>query len=204
MIRSPGEYVHLFRKLGMLTLLCGVLCRPLYGQKINFGAYTTSQGLRLTTSGGLNFDSKQSGILINSGEEITISLQDNQCAYVQIDGDATRDISILVPATTYLVHGTYELPFTCKLAYSNTGTTDVNAAKLAAVEMPAGVTTMTIPMLQRTVGAPNPPPTPAHGGYTAPKATAFLFVYGTLGPVGNVGAGAYSGSVNVYINYTTY
>lgn len=195
---------NVLQRWEMLLLLSAFMASPAAAQKINFGAYTTSRGLTLIVSGGLDFNTKQPAILINSDATVTIALQDNECAYVQIIGDATRDITITIPATTYLTYGTDQIPFTCQFAYSDIGLTDVNTAKLNAVEVPAGFTAITLPMLQRTLGAPAPPPTPAHGGYTAPSATAYLFLYGTLGPVGNVAAGSYSGMINVYVNYTTY
>lgn len=201
-VQSP--LANKLRRWGMLLLLIAFMARPAVAQKISFGAYTTSRGLTLIVSGGLDFNTKQPAILINSDATVTIALQDNECAYVQIVGDATRDITITIPATTYLTYGTDQIPFTCQFAYSDIGLTDVNTAKLSAVEVPAGFTAITLPMLQRTMGAPAPPPTPAHGGYTAPSATAYLFLYGTLGPVGNVAAGSYSGMINVYVNYTTY
>ncbi len=198
-------FKHIFAKpWQMLLLLVAFIAGPVEAQKINFGAYTTSQGLSLIVSGGLNFNSKQPAILINSNATVTISLLDNECAYVQIIGDATKDITIVVPTTSSITYGSDQIPFTCQFAYSNFGTTDVNTAKLSAVQMPAGITSITLPMLSRTLGAPAPPPTPAHGGYTAPQATAYLFLYGMLGPVGNVAAGTYSGMINVYVNYTTY
>ncbi|HUI30216.1 MAG TPA: hypothetical protein VLX91_08355 [Candidatus Acidoferrales bacterium] len=188
----------------MLLLLIAFTVSPAVAQKINFGAYTTSAGLNLYPSAGLNFNDKQPAILINSNVTVSITLYDNDCGYVQIVGDATRDITIIVPHTVYLTCGASEIPFTCQCAYSNLGSTDVNVAKMSAVEISSGVTVITVPMLQRTLGAPAPPPTPAHGGYSAPTATAYLFLYGTLGPVGNVAAGTYIGTINVYVNYTTY
>lgn len=181
----------------MPLLMSALLAATGEAQKINFGAYTTSQGLHLYPSAGLNFDY----IIANIDTSVTV-LRENS-AWVQIDGDATRDITIMVPATVYLTRGlANQIPFACQYAYSNLGY-DVNTAKANAIELSPGVTVITIPMLQRAMGAPPaPPPTPAHGGYTAPKATAYLFLYGTLGPVGNVSSGNYSGTVYVYINYT--
>ncbi len=205
MEHSRSIQVHLLQSWGMLLTLIAFTTCPATAQKINFGAYTTSQGLTLiVSSGGLNFNAKQPAILIGSGESVPILLQDNECAYVQIVGDATRDITITVPAIPYLTCGADQIPFTCQFAYSNQGATDVSTAKLGAVEIPSGFFTITIPMLQRTSGPPAPPPTPAHGGYTPPSATAYLFLYGTLGPVGSVASGAYSGTINVEVNYAKY
>ena len=188
---------HIPPRFGMLLLLSAVMVRPGAAQKINFGAYTTSQGLSLPTSAGLNF-----GVLITNSPPVVIGL--NNSAWLEIDGDATRDITIIVPSITYLTYGTNEIPFACQFAYSNFGFTDPYSAKLSAVQISPGVTVITIPMLQRTGGVPAPPPTPAHGGYAAPSAKAYLFLYGTLGPVVSVSSGTYTGMINVYVDYTTY
>jgi hypothetical protein len=190
--------MHILKRWEMLVLLTVIMVRPAAAQKINFGAYTTSQGLTLTVNGGLNF-----GNIITNGPAVTIGLYDN-CGYVQIVGDATRDITIVFQTTTNLSYGANQIPFTCQFAYSNTGATDVNTAKANATVLPSGYTAITLPMLQRSGGVPAPPPTPAHGGYTAPSATAFLFLYGTLGPISSVPSGTYTGMVNVYVDYTTY
>jgi hypothetical protein len=132
-------------------------------------------------------------------------LTDNETQYIKIVGDATRDITVTVSAPMYLTTGaSSQIPFTCNFAYSNLGSKDAVTAKTSAVEVPAGFTAITLPMLRRTAGVPAPPPTPAHGGYTAPSATAYIFLYGKLGPVGNVNAGTYTGIINVSVNYTTY
>lgn len=185
------------RRLGIPLLLIASMVCPVAAQKINFGAYTTSQGLSLPTSAGLNF-----GVIVTNSPAVVVGLDNS--AWLEIDGDATRDITIIVPSLTYLTCGTSEIPFTCQFAYSNFGFTDPYSAKLSAVQISPGVTVITIPMLQRTGGVPAPPPTPAHGGYTAPSAKAYLFLYGTLGPVGSVSSGAYSGMINVFVDYTTY
>ena len=192
----------------MLILLSACVVRPGIAQKINFGAYTTSQGISLATSGNLNFNDTQPTIYSNSNSTVTIALSDNVYQYIKIVADATRDITITVTASSYLTIGAggagKQIPFVCNFAYSNLGSADPTTAKLSAVEIPSGFTAITLPMLRRNAGVPAPPPTPAHGGYTAPSATAFLFLYGKFGPVSNVNAGSYTGIINVSVNYTTY
>jgi spore coat protein U-like protein len=191
----------------MLILLSVFAIRFAAAQKINFGAYTTSQGISLTVSNSLNFNDKQPVITSNSSSTVTIALVDNETQYIKIIADATRDITITVTADTHLFIGvgpSNEIPFVCNFAYSNLGSAVAATAKSSAIEIPAGFTAITLPMLRRTAGVPAPPPTPAHGGYSAPSATAYLFIYGKLGPVGNVNAGNYTGTINVSVNYTTY
>ncbi|MCX6120384.1 MAG: hypothetical protein NTX44_02040 [Ignavibacteriales bacterium] len=197
---------HILKRWEMLILLIVFGVHFGAAQKINFGAYTTSQGISLVASATtLNFNEKQPVIVSNSNTIVTIALTDNETQYIKIDADATRDITVTIFASTYLTTGaSSQIPFICNFAYSNLGSADAATAKGHAVEVPAGFTAITLPMIRRTAGIPAPPPTPAHGGYTAPPATAYLFLYGKLGPVGNVNAGSYTGTINVSVNYTTY
>jgi hypothetical protein len=196
---------HMVPRWGWLLAWALLTACPAVAQSINFGAYTTSQGIFLSVSGDLDFNAKQSVIVSNSNATVTIALSDNQTQYVAITADATRDITITVTAPTYLITGGggpgNQIPFTCQFAYSNLGSATVSAAKTVAVQIPGGFTSITLPMVRRTSGAPLPPPTPAHGGYTPPSATAYVFLYGSLGPVGNVSAGIYSETVNVSVQY---
>ena len=199
--------VHIVSRWGSLLALALLTASPVVAQRINFGAYTTSQGITLTASGigTLAFNDKQPLIASNSNSTVTIGLSENQTEYIAITADATRDITIIVTAPTVLTDGgigsTHEILFTCRFAYSNLGSPTATAAKAVAVEVPGGFSSITLPMLRRTSGAPAPPPTPAHGGYSPAPATAYLFLYGSLGPVGNVAAGYYTGTINVTVQY---
>ncbi len=198
---------HILKRWGMLILLSVFVISFGVAQKINFGAYTTSVGISLVASNGatLNFNDKQPEIVSNSSATVTITLTDNETQYITIVGDATRDITVTISAPMDMTAGaSSQIPFTCNFAYSNLGSSDAATAKTSAVEVPAGFSAITLPMLRRTAGVPAPPPTPAHGGYTAPSATAYIFLYGKLGPVGNVNAGYYTGTISVSVNYSTY
>lgn len=196
---------HIVSRWGWLFALASLTAGPVAAQRINFGAYTGSQQISLTVSGSLNFNNKQPVIASGSNETVTIALSDNETQYITITADATRDVTITLTAPADLITGGggpgNQIPFACLFAYSNLGSSTVTAAKTVAVQVPGGFTSVTFPMLRRTAGAPLPPPTPAHGGYTPPSATAYLFLYGALGPVGNVSAGYYAGTVNVNVQY---
>lgn len=191
----------------VLTLWLSVLmAHDGFAQRINFGAYTTSQGISLITSGNLDFNAKQPVIASGSNSTVTIALTDGETQYIAITGDATRDVTVTVSAPQYLITGggggsTKEIPFTCRFAYSNLGSIDATSANGVAIQVPSGFTAITFPLIRRAAGVPAPPPTPAHGAYTPPTATAYLFLYGSLGPVGSVSPGNYSGTVNVNVQY---
>jgi hypothetical protein len=197
---------NILKRLGMLILLSSSMIHLGSAQKIKFGLYTGSVGITLTPNGNLTFMDLGRIILSNSNSTCNILWTDN-IPYIAINGDATRDITITITAPQYLTIGGggagKQIPFTCSFAYSNLGAGDAITAKTNAVQVPAGFTSITLPMLKRTTGVPAPPPTPAHGGYTAPSTTAYLFLYGRLGPVGNVNAGYYNGVINIDVNYTT-
>jgi hypothetical protein len=192
---------HILQRWGILLLLSVCIVHPGIAQIINFGLYTTSD-ITLTPSGTLNFNDKQPVIASNSNSTVTIALGDNESQYIEIVGDATRDITITINAPLYLtLDASNQINFSCQFAYSNLGSTSASVARGNAVQVPGGFTVITLPMLRRTSGAPPPPPTPAHGGYTPPSAKVYLFLYGSLGPVGNVNAGSYTGTINVTVNY---
>jgi hypothetical protein len=178
---------------------------PAVAQRIDFGVYSTSQGLTATSSGNLNFNAQQPVIVSGSNASVTIALTDGECQSIEIVGDATRDITITITADLNIITGGggpgYSIPFACRYAYSNLGLSNASSAKPYAIQVPIGFTSITLPMLRRTTGAPLAPPTPAHGGYAAPSVKAYLYLYGTLGPVGNVAAGSYTGNVAVHIQY---
>ncbi len=96
---------HILRRWGMLLLSSAFVFHQGAAQKINFGAYTTSQGISLITSGNLNFNDKQPEIVSNSNIIVTITLTDNETQYIKIVGDATRDITVTVSAPIYLTTG---------------------------------------------------------------------------------------------------
>jgi hypothetical protein len=204
-----NSFAYIGKRVGMLVLLMVFEIHHGIAQKINFGAYTTSQDISLTASSTyLNFNNQQPILVCNSNTTVTIALSDNEAQNIKIIADASRDVTVTITSPAYMIIGSggggNQIPFTCSFAYSNIGAADASTAKLSAVQIPAGFTTITFPVLKRSAGIPLPPPTPAHGGYTAPNATAYLFIYGKLGPIGNVNAGNYTGIINVSVNYTTY
>jgi len=197
---------HTPNVLLVLLILSASFVHAAVAQRINFGAYTTSVGLSLMVGGNLNFKDKEPIIVSGSNQTVSINFNDNETQCVSITGDATRDVFVSISAPLNLITGVggpgNEIPFNCKFAYSNLGSGSVAAAKMSAIQVPSGFTSASFPLLRRASGAPLPPPTPAHSGYTAPSATAYLFIYGSLGPVGNVTpSNNYTGTINVTVQY---
>lgn len=175
-------------------------------QRISFGLYA-QDGIIITPQdpNELNFNDKQAVIL--GGQTISVDLNEAQAAVVAIEARADLDVTVTIDADPKLTLGTNPvgIPLSVNMAYSNLGASTSAIAKTQAIRVPNGFTSVTFPVVRRSSGAPAPPPTPDHVGYTAPKATAYLFIYGTLGPVpNNAAAGLYSGDINIRVEYSTY
>jgi len=185
-----------------ILVMAGTLC----AQHISFGTWAGA-GLTLTngTPYELNFNDKTPLIITGTNQIVPISLIDEEAAVLTIEGTEYLDVTVYVDAPPTLeLDATNSIPLSIRFAYSNLGPADIATAKTQAVEVPAGFNSATFPILRRTNGPPGPPPTPPYEGYTPPKKTAYLFIYGTLGPVGNVNAGLYDGTINVTVEYSTY
>ncbi len=175
-------------------------------QRISFGLYAQN-GIILTPQDPdeLNFNDKQEVIL--AGQTVSIGLNDPQAAVIAIEAQADLDITVTIDADPKLLLGTNPngIPLTVNMAYSNLGATTSSIAKTQAVIVPGGFTSVTFPVLRRASGVPAAPPTPDHVGYTAAKATAYLFIYGVIGAVpNNAAAGLYTGNINIRVEYSTY
>jgi len=188
---------HIILFLTLSLLLAGNVT----AQRISFGTYVTDDiALTLPNLGELNFNDGRNVIL--PGQTVTINLTDNATAALKIEARADLDITVTIDALATLDLGSNIIPLKLRFAYSNVGKLNEADAKVGPVQVPNGFTSITFPVLRRASGLPAPPPTPNHVGYTAAKATAYLFIYGTLGPVPiNAAAGLYTGTINVRVEY---
>jgi hypothetical protein len=171
-------------------------------QSIQFGLFT-QQGIQANPvgSGVLNFNYSGTPILSNSNQVISIDLLDEHVAVFEIEASGEQDLTLELVASKELVSGESTIPLNIRFAYSNLGASEVLTARNQAQEIGEGFTTVTIPVLRRQDGPPGPPPTPEYEGYKAPVQPVYLFVYGTLGPVGNVTPGFYEGQIHIYLSY---
>jgi hypothetical protein len=182
-----------------------------YAQRINFSTWTGSDDITITpvlASPTLNFNQKEANIRANS-PAVTINLTDNQAVAFRIEAPEGFDLTVEVDAPTVLsLNGTgtepeEQIPFRVGIAYSNLLAGDEMTAKNSAVQLPLGFYNVTFPVNRRTSGAPGPPPTPESGSYVRPKSTAWLFLYGELGPIGPVNAGNYLGDITINVYFTS-
>lgn len=175
-----------------------------HAQRISFGLYA-KDNIQIFPEdlGQLNFNTKQQYIFAN--QSVTVNLLDLAASAISITGRRDQEITVIVSAPSSLNLNASQIPIAIRFAYSNTGATNATDAKLTAVELPVGFTSATFPFLRRASGLPAPPPTPLHAGQVAPQGTAYIFVYGTLGPVpSNAEVGNYLGDINIQVEYTNY
>jgi hypothetical protein len=192
------------QKIVHLVLLSMCVCSGASAQHISFGTWASGDILLSKgTPEQLNFNDKTQLIIPGVSQSVTINLNDPQAAVLTVEGSEYLDVTVYVdgPPTVDL-DASNRIPLAVRFAYSNLDPSDVINAKLQAVEVPTGFNTATFPIFRRTGGPPGPPPVPPSSGYTPPRKKAWLFIYGTLGPVGNVDAGLYEGMINVTVEYT--
>jgi hypothetical protein len=89
------------------------------------------------------------------------------------------------------------------MAYNNQSPLDPVSGKLQALEMPIGFNSITFPVSRNSSGLPSAPPSPEFGGYTRPKTKAYIYLYGSIGPVGSVPTGRYEAEININVSFTT-
>ena len=182
-----------------------------FAQRINFSTWTGSDEITITSvlaSPTLSFNAKQ-GFIPDNNPAISINLADNQTVAFRIEAPEGYDLTVEVDSPTQLALdgiGTQPnevIPFQIGLAYNNLLAGDELTAKSGAIQLPIGFNNVTFPVNRRVSGAPGPPPTPVSGDYVRPKASAWLFIFGQLGPIGSVNAGSYTGNITVNVYFTS-
>lgn len=191
----------------ILFLTC--ICSESLAQRINFSTFVQGEEILLTLldQPNLNFNRKSRVIVVGQTSPVTINIGDEATLVVEIDAPIEYDITAQLTWDKGLsINGSdtgITVPFEFRFAYNNTGElTDVER-RANAVQIPPMFHTITFPMRRRTAGGPPPPPpTPEHGGYVRPRGKAYLFFYGSLGPVpNNLRAGNYSGDIQLSVTY---
>ena len=194
-------------KLHIILLLTFslILNGNVMAQRVSFGLNATDDiVLTPLNLGELNFNDKQTVII--PGSTVTINLTDEACGILSIEARTDLELTVTIDAPATLdLDVTNTIPLAVKFAYSNTGAPTDAIAKQGAIEVPAGFTSITFPVLRRASGLPPPPPTPDHVGVSYSTGRAYLFIYGTLGQVSaNAAAGYYSGNIHVRAEYSKY
>ncbi len=190
------------------TILVALACFSAMGigmaQRINFGTFA-SEGIIIQNLNpqGLDFNLAAGVLVAGSNQTIQVGLMDDEVVILEIQAQADLDITVHIDIPSFLqLDASNMIPVSLNWAYSNMGAADPLTARSQAIALQTGFQSFTFPVIRRTTGAPGPPPTPSYQGYSAPLATAYLFIYGGLGPIGNIQAGQYEGVINVTVSYT--
>lgn len=184
-------------------LICLAMLIPAAAQRINFGTFA-SEGIIIQNlnPAGLDFNLAAGVLVAGSNQTVQVNLLDDETVVLEIQAQADLDITVQMEIPSFLqLDASNVIPVSLNWAYSNLGATDPITARAQAISIPSGFQTFTFPVIRKTTGTPGPPPTPSYHGYTAPVSTAYLFIYGTLGPVGNIQAGQYGGLINITVSY---
>ena len=197
----------MLRNLVGILILSVVVSGEAIAQRINFSTWTGSEDVTIRSVGSvvssLRFNEKQQVLLANT-PAITIAKNDPQVAIFEIEASSEFDITVELQSPTFLAKdgdpakGT--IPFALQMSYSNQGLPNDISALGSALDVPLGFTSVTFPVHVGRRGVPLPP-NPELSGTSRPKSTVYLYVYGTLGPIGQVSAGNYTAEVliNVYV-----
>lgn len=182
--------IRLLLKVALMVVVCGIH-PPLRSQTIQFSIYVSSE-LNAAKQQDLDF-----GTTIQNQGAVQVNLGDPGMGVFSITGNEQFDVVVDLTAPANLTNdggGPDVIPLILHMAYANQGANNINEAVVVS-----GATTR-FPIKARSDGAPNPPPTPPHGNYTAPQATAYLYIYGSIN-VGAIAGGSYSGTVTLSVNY---
>jgi hypothetical protein len=205
--------MHPYRLKGKFLTVIAVMMLQTHGwclaQRITFSTWTGSDEINITSPQGalpaLDFSQKKRVILPNS-EAVSIELNDNLAVIFELEAPEGYDLTVEMsapPVFTLIDDPTETIPFQVRMAYNNQSPLDPVSGKLQALEMPIGFNSITFPVSRNSSGLPSAPPSPEFGGYTRPKTKAYIYLYGSIGPVGSVPTGRYEAEININVSFTT-
>ncbi len=193
-----------FRPFPLLFLTCCLLNMVTDAQQIHI-AHHTSEDIVVTATGqgALNFNEKN--YLIEAGKMVDILLSDNAAAVITIEGQSDKEIALTLDAPLRLtLDAVNTVPFTAKMAYSNSGASSESQARATATELVHGANSITIPLLRNNPASAGMKTAFYPAGYSPTTGRVFLYIYGTLGPVPqNAAAGLYTGEINIHVSYAS-
>lgn len=175
-----------------LILGLTILATASPAQEINFGKYADDDIVitQLTPPTNLDF-----GFVLSNQGLVQINLGDPEMVVFSIEGNAQLDVFVSITAPPDLVlDAGNKIPYTLQAAYANRGDNDISEAVIMSGN------SVRFPLKKREQGPARPPPTPRHEGYTPPRATAYLYIYGSIN-VGDVAAGTYTGTIDIIVDY---
>lgn len=199
------------QKLTTYLVILLLLQTTAQAQRINFKPFVQDENITVTVvdnPAGLNFNNKQSIIVAGDPSIIEVDLMDNAAVVVEIEAPLDYDLTLEFTGLNRLSIGGLDtgitVPFHFNFAYNNTGETSDASRRLSAISVPSGFTMLTLPVRRRQAGGPpGPPPTPDHAGYTRPRGSVYVYIFGSLGPAPAAApTGDYSTTLELYINFS--
>lgn len=167
-------------RTGLLAIFLFFMALTGFAQKGNVKANAVS-GIQLTnlsSPGDLNF-----GTVFQNQGLVQIVLDDPNMVVFSIEGEPKTSVRVILTAPSDLqLDASNTMPFTLRGAYSNSNSGQINTNQ--AVVINGNTSTFMMPK--------------AKGQDIT--SFAYLYLYGDI-TVGNVNAGLYSGTINVFIEY---
>lgn len=191
-----------------ISLLFFGISRTSFAQRTTISTWSGSDDVTIRPVGmgfsSLNFNQHSNKITANSGP-IHIRKEDDNIAIFEIEAPSECQISIDMDYTPYLKkEGNFSkdqsIPLVFYMAYHNQNAANETVAKKESIDLPSGITGITIPVNSKFVGTLLPSSSYYRVNSERPKSVVYLFVYGTLGPVRSVSAGDYSSQISIHVN----
>jgi hypothetical protein len=207
------RFTQLIYRAWMLVLVLIGTASSGMGQRISFGAFAGADITIFSPLGAnpeLNFSSVKI-LTPNMQEPIRIGRVEGD-PYVVYEIDAAEGFDIMIDVdygSEIWLDGELgsdnNIDLALRFSYFNRPATDQFTALNGSIEMPPGVRSVIVPVSPRSGGAPGPPPDPFSGNVSSrSKGKVYLFIYGDLGPIGNVQSGRYSGDISITVSYADY
>lgn len=166
------------KRIIYIIFIIALLTQAGYAQRGNVKAQGNQDIVvtNLGTPSDLNF-----GTLLQNQGMVQIQLTDAEAVVLQVEGKENQRVRVtFTPPSDLRLDATNALPFTLGAAYNDTGNNN-----------PAGATTIS--------GTTDTFKLPKVKG-SDKIGTAYLYIYGDI-TVGNVRAGSYTGTINVFVEY---
>lgn len=179
-----------------------------FGQRTTISTWSGSDDVTIRPIGvgysSLNFNQRSNKITANSGA-IYVRKEDENVAIFEIEAPSEFHLEINMDYTPYMAkEGDFSkgqsIPMSLYLAYNNQNAPNEIVAKKESIDLPVGVTSITIPVNSKYVDAFMASNSEYGMNFERPKSLVYLFVFGTLGPIRSVSAGNYHSQISINVN----
>ena len=179
-----------------------------FGQRVTISTWSGSDDIIVRSVGmgenTLNFNKNLNVITANSGP-IQIRKEDENTAIFAIEAPSEFEIAITMDYYPFLTRDEYSsiensIPIVFYMSYNNQNAANEIDAKDESIDLIRGITSITIPVNSK-FNSNQLTSDPVYAMQSEkPKSVVYLFIYGTLGPVGSVDAGNYDTQLSINVN----